>query len=67
MRVRVDAEKCQGHNRCFARSPELFEVDDYGDAHELNDGLVPAELGDEARLAVKNLPELAITISEERP
>ena len=65
MRVRVDAEKCQGHNRCFARSPQLFDVDDYGDAHELNDGLVPAELEDEARLAVKNCPERAITVSED--
>ncbi len=65
MRVRVDAEKCQGHNRCFARSPQLFGVDDYGDAHEKNDGVVPADLEDEARMAVKNCPERAISISEE--
>ena len=25
MRVRVDAEKCQGHNRCYALAPELEE------------------------------------------
>lgn len=65
MRVRVDAEKCQGHNRCFARTPELFDVDDLGNAHELNDGVVPSKLEDEARLAVKNCPERAISISEE--
>lgn len=65
MRVRVDAEKCQGHNRCFARAPELFDVDDYGNAHEKNDGVVPLELADEARLAVKNCPERAISVSEE--
>ncbi len=65
LRVRVDPEKCQGHNRCFARSPELFDVDDLGNAHELNDGVVPPELEDEARIAVKNCPEIAISISEE--
>ncbi|WP_410969063.1 ferredoxin, partial [Salmonella sp. SAL4444] len=24
----VDRDKCQGHNRCFAEAPELFELDD---------------------------------------
>ena len=65
MRVRVDAEKCQGHNRCFVRAPELFDVDELGNAHELNDGVVPPELEDKARIAVKNCPEIAISISEE--
>ncbi|MGB0821486.1 MAG: ferredoxin, partial [Ilumatobacteraceae bacterium] len=51
MRVFVDEEKCQGHNRCFAIAPELFDVDDYGTAFALNDGVVPAELEDKARLA----------------
>ena len=30
MIVRVIAEKCQGHNRCYALAPELFDVDDLG-------------------------------------
>ena len=30
MRVHVDPEKCQGHNRCYALAPELFDVDDLG-------------------------------------
>jgi ferredoxin len=30
--------KCQGHNRCYALAPELFDVDDYGIASELGDG-----------------------------
>ena len=33
--------KCQGHNRCYALAPELFDVDDYGEAHEIGDGEVP--------------------------
>lgn len=64
MRVRVDTAKCQGHNRCYALAPELFDVDDYGNAHELNDGVVPAGLEDKARLALANCPEYAILIEE---
>ena len=64
MRVFVDEEKCQGHNRCFAIAPELFDVDDYGTAFALNDGVVPAELEDKARLAAANCPEFAIAIED---
>jgi ferredoxin len=64
MRVHVDPDKCQGHNRCYALAPELFDVDDYGAAHEIGDGEVPAELTDKARLAVANCPEYAISIEE---
>jgi ferredoxin len=65
VRVRVDSEKCQGHNRCYALAPELFDVDDYGDAHERNDGVVPAGLEEKARLAVSNCPEYAISIEDD--
>mgnify|MGYP001483973946 FL=1 len=64
MRVRVDTEKCQGHNRGFALAVELFDVDDYGYATELGDGLVPDALEDKARLAAANCPEFAISIEE---
>jgi ferredoxin len=64
MKVHVDPEKCQGHNRCFAIAPELFDVDDYGYATAIGDGTVPPELEDKARLAVENCPEYAISIEE---
>ena len=64
MRVHVDRERCQGHGRCYATAPELFEPDDLGNSHETGDGTVPAELEDKARLAVANCPELAITLEE---
>ena len=64
MKVHVDPEKCQGHNRCFAIAPELFDVDDYGYATEIGDGSVPPGLEDKARLAVENCPEYAISIEE---
>jgi ferredoxin len=64
MRVHVDRERCQGHNRCYAIAPELFDVDEEGNAFELNDGTVPNELQEKARLAAANCPEHAISISE---
>lgn len=64
MRVKVDSDRCQGHNRCYAIAPELFDVDDLGYATELGDGTVPPELEDKARLAVANCPEHAIEIVE---
>jgi ferredoxin len=64
MQVHVDPDKCQGHNRCYALAPEIFDVDDYGQAFELNDGVVPVALEEKARLAVANCPEFAITIKE---
>jgi ferredoxin len=64
MRVHVDREKCQGHNRCYALAPELFDVDELGNAFELNDGEVASGLEDKARRAVNNCPEYAISISE---
>ena len=64
MRVTIDSEKCQGHNRCYALAPELFDVDDYGTAMVIGDGTVPPDLEDKARLAVVNCPEFAISMIE---
>ncbi|MEM9607600.1 MAG: ferredoxin [Actinomycetota bacterium] len=62
MRIRVDPDKCQGHNRCFALAPELFDVDDYGMATALDDGVVPEGLEGKAQLAIDNCPEFAIEV-----
>ena len=60
MQVRVDRQRCQGHGRCYATAPEVFEPDDVGDGYVIGDGAVPAGLEDKARLAVANCPERAI-------
>jgi ferredoxin len=65
VRVRVDPEKCQGHNRCYSLAPELFDVDDYGYATAAGDGTVPADLEGKARLAAANCPEFAVIIDVE--
>lgn len=65
MQVVVDAARCQGHNRCYALAPELFDVDDYGQAVVIGTGEVPTELEDKARLAVANCPEFAVSIRDD--
>jgi ferredoxin len=60
VKIRVDADKCQGHARCYGLAPELFEIDDYGQSTVVGDGSVPPELEDKARLAIANCPEFAI-------
>ena len=65
MRVEVNTDLCQGHNRCYALAPELFDVDDYGSAVVIGDGTVVPELEEKARLAVANCPEYAISISDD--
>ena len=62
MKISVDEDRCQGHSRCMALAPELFEVDDYGVSSVRIDGDVPADLAEKARLAAANCPERAITI-----
>lgn len=62
MRINLDREKCQGHGRCYALSPSLFETDDEGYAVLKLDGEIPAALEDDARIAADNCPEYAIGI-----
>jgi ferredoxin len=65
MRIRVDPDKCQGHNRCKATAPELFQIDRFGNSSAAGDGRVPRELEGKARLAVANCPEFAVEIIED--
>ena len=64
MRIVLDRDACQGHNRCYLLAPELFDVDDDGYAVLLVDGTVPTELEPKARLAADNCPEYAITLED---
>jgi len=65
LRVRIEAERCQGHNRCCAVAPELFEADELGNGRVKGDGRVPAGLEAKAKLAVANCPEHAVRLSNE--
>ena len=62
MKLQLDNELCQGHGRCFALAPELFDADDEGFAVLLVEGEVPTELEGDAQLCADNCPEFAITV-----
>ena len=66
LRVQVDRERCQGHARCVAVASELFELDAFGNAHEIGDGIVPPGLEVNVRLAAADCPELAVAIIEKQ-
>ena len=65
MKIQVNTEKCQGHARCYAIAPELFDVDDYGQSSVRGDGVVPEDLVEKAKLAIANCPEFAIDVLED--
>jgi ferredoxin len=65
MRIRVNPNLCQGHNRCFSLAPELFAVDDFGLATALNDGQVAPGMEEKAQLCIDNCPEFAITVIDD--
>ena len=64
LRVHVDPDKCQGHSRCKAIAPELFDLDGYGHAREKGDGTVPPGMEEKAYLAKSNCPEFAVEVIE---
>lgn len=65
MKVRIDAEKCQGHNRCIAIAPEIFQWDDLGYGVVATEEVTDPEQQQAARRAAANCPESAIDIVEQ--
>ena len=65
MKICVDSEKCEGHARCYALAPELFDIDELGYATAKDEGNVPEGKEEKARLAIDNCPEFAIAVVEE--
>jgi ferredoxin len=61
VKVHIDADRCEGHGRCYSLAPQLFEPDEIGNGRVVADP-VPDHLQDDARRAVANCPEQAITI-----
>lgn len=62
MRIVLDRERCQGHGRCYALAPDLFDADDEGYAVLLATGELTPEQVAAAQLAADNCPEYAITV-----
>lgn len=63
MKVFVDTAKCQGHARCYALAPNVFDINDDGYNITPETDVDPAYV-DEARLGAESCPERAITIEE---
>lgn len=63
MKVRVDAERCTGHGRCYDLAPEIFDEDEAGHCVLLR-AAVPASLETKARVAAENCPEEAIALTD---
>jgi ferredoxin len=64
VRVVIDAQKCQGHGRCFTMVPSLFTFDELGNGVVLGDGTLDDETISLAQLAQSNCPEHAIDIED---
>ncbi len=67
MRITLDLEKCQGHGRCYALAPTIFDTDDEGYAVLLvttPGGTLTADQEGAAQLAADNCPEYAIDVHE---
>jgi ferredoxin len=62
MKVTVDADRCQGHARCWEICPEVFSLNEEGNA-EVAVPEVPTSLETQVEKAAANCPERAISIS----
>ncbi|QIX52648.1 ferredoxin [Rhodococcus sp. DMU1] len=62
MKVRVDAQRCQGHTLCAMAAPEVFELSDIDGHASVVDEDVPADLEEKVREAARSCPEQAITV-----
>lgn len=63
MRIHVDQAVCTGHARCNSINPDLFLLDDVGYS-AISTVDVPPGLEEDARQAVSNCPERAISLEE---
>jgi ferredoxin len=62
VRLEIDRTRCQGHGRCYALAPDLFEPDDLGYSVVTGKGIsaVPEDRVAVARKAVDACPERAV-------
>lgn len=63
--VSVDSTRCQGHARCLAFAPDVFDFDDEGYAFVPDERSRYNEVPSDIRLAATNCPERAIVIKED--
>jgi ferredoxin len=64
--VTVEGARCQGHARCLAFAPDVFDFDDEGYAFVPDRQSRFTELTPEVEKAVANCPERAILVTDIR-
>lgn len=64
MKVTVQPSLCQGHARCLAEGPDVYELDEVG-YNSTDVDPVPADLEDQARRGALSCPEMALTVVED--
>lgn len=62
--VSVDSARCQGHARCLAFAPEVFEFDDEGYSYVPEDRKTVEGVSVALGMALANCPERAIQLNE---
>ncbi len=63
MRVEIDVDACTGHGRCYMVAPSVFASDDSGFGTVVVDGPLDPDRLAEARAAVGNCPERAVSLT----
>ena len=67
MRVRVNPDLCEGHGKCQATAPEVFELRDDDLSYVLMDD-IPEELREKVEHAIRLCPRQAIDeVTDEHP
>ena len=65
MKLNIDGDACTGHGLCYSLAPQFFEDDEQGYGHVFGDGVIPDNQLAEARAAVANCPEKAISFIDD--
>lgn len=63
--IAVDGDRCQGHARCLAFAPDVFDFDDEGYAFVPDDKRSYETLPNDVMQAIGNCPERAIAVNED--
>ena len=66
MKIRISAERCSGHGRCYAIAPDVFDEDEAGYPIPQFDE-VPLTMREATLTAQLNCPEQAIELVEDSP
>jgi ferredoxin len=63
--IRLEAATCDGFGTCATHAPAVFELDDWGYAALIGDGIVPEGEESRTRRAAADCPVHAIVLVDE--